>query len=200
MSLPSKKTLKLIVALIIIIYAASPYGAKNFPTNPQASYVITPTTHVKRHLSPSVSAVPPVVSPEMQGQPEIRKVIRIVDGDTIVIEGNKKLRYIGINTPESVDPRRPVQCLANEASQRNKELVEGKLVTLEKDVSETDKYGRLLRYVYVDGVMINKQLVQEGYALASAYPPDVKHQSELKEAENEARENKRGMWNSCVTK
>jgi micrococcal nuclease len=124
-------------------------------------------------------------------------VIRVVDGDTIVIDGNRKLRYIGMNTPETVDPRRPVQCFGKKASERNKELVEGQTVTLEKDISETDKYGRLLRYVYLDGVMINKQLVTEGYAVASAYPPDVKHQTELKQAETEARNNNLGLWSDC---
>jgi micrococcal nuclease len=200
MPLPSKKTLKTLLALIIVIVASSPIAAKNLPSNPQIPFFITPTPHIRRKPSPSAPTNPPPIPSDKLGQAEIRKVIRIVDGDTITLEGNIKLRYIGINTPESVDPRRPVQCFAKEASQRNRELVEGQIVTLEKDVSETDKYGRLLRYVYVNGIMINKQLVQEGYALASAYPPDVKHQKELKEAEKDAQQNKRGLWSNCETK
>lgn len=128
---------------------------------------------------------------------QLVKVIRIADGDTITIEGGEKLRYIGINTPESVDPRRPVECFGKEASLRNKELVEGKIIGIEKDVSQTDRFGRLLRYVYVGDVMINEQLVREGYAFASAYPPDVKYQERLQAAEQDAKENRRGLWSTC---
>jgi endonuclease YncB( thermonuclease family) len=90
-----------------------------------------------------------------------------VDGDTIevAIDGQEyKVRYIGIDTPESVDPRRPVECFGKEAADKNQELVEGKIVGLEKDVSETDAFGRLLRYVWLDGRLINARLVSAGYA------------------------------------
>ncbi|MBI2913209.1 MAG: thermonuclease family protein [Chloroflexi bacterium] len=132
-------------------------------------------------------------------------VTRVVDGDTIdaVIEGQQfRLRYIGIDTPETVDPRRPVGCFGKEASQRNRELVEGKTVLLEKDVSETDQFGRLLRYVWLadpstgsgQAQMVNATLVQEGYALASTYPPDVKHAELFASLQAEAREAGRGLW------
>lgn len=125
------------------------------------------------------------------------KVVRVVDGDTIhVLIGGRDhtVRYIGIDTPETVDPRRPVQPFGKEATERNRQLVEGKTVTLEKDVSETDRFGRLLRYVYVDGRMVNATLVEEGYARAVSYPPDVKHQELLRRLEREAREARRGLW------
>jgi len=122
------------------------------------------------------------------------KVIRVVDGDTIEIEGGQKVRYIGIDTPETVDPRKSVQCFGKEASDKNKELVEGKEVELEKDVSETDKYGRLLRYVWIGDLLINEFLVQEGYAQSSSYPPDVKYQERFDEAEQKAREEEKGLW------
>lgn len=124
-------------------------------------------------------------------------VTRVVDGDTIEISGGQKLRYIGIDTPETVDPARPVGCFGKEASNKNKALVEGKKVRLEKDVSETDKYGRLLRYVYVDDVFVNQNLVAEGFAKASSYPPDVKYQEIFRAAEKAARENNKGLWGSC---
>lgn len=130
------------------------------------------------------------------------QVVRVVDGDTIdvVIEGQRyRVRYIGIDTPESVDPRRPVECFGREASQRNKELVEGKTVYLEKDVSETDRYGRLLRYVWADGEMVNARLVEEGYATVSTYPPDVKHAELLARLQAEAQEAGRGLWGACPT-
>ena len=101
-------------------------------------------------------------------------VSRVIDGDTIELAGGEHLRYIGIDTPEEVDPRKPVQCFATEAAERNKELVEGKDVVFYKDVSERDRYGRLLGFVYLpDGTFVNRMLVSEGYAFSYAYPPDV---------------------------
>ncbi len=131
----------------------------------------------------------------------IVRVTRVIDGDTIGVEiGSliEKVRYIGINAPETVDPRKPVQCFGAEASQRNKELVESKLVRLEKDVSDRDKYGRLLRFVYLpDGGFVNFELVKEGYASASAFPPDVKYAAEFVAAEKYARGAKLGLWGAC---
>jgi micrococcal nuclease len=125
------------------------------------------------------------------------KVIRVIDGDTIEIEGGERVRYIGIDTPETVDPRKPVQCFGVEASKKNKELVEGKMVRLEKDVTDRDKYNRLLRYIWLDDVLINKKLVEEGFAHSYSYPPDVKYQSLFVQAEKEAREGKIGLWQAC---
>jgi hypothetical protein len=90
-------------------------------------------------------------------------VVQVVDGDTIEVEMDGRrhtVRYIGIDTPEVADPRRPVMCYGEEASRRNRQLVEGRTVLLEKNVSETDRYGRLLRYVWADGVFVNAALVR----------------------------------------
>ena len=123
--------------------------------------------------------------------PETAKVTQVIDGDTINIEGGYRVRYIGIDTPEI----RPVaEAYGLEAWQVNRQLVEGKEVRLERDVSETDKYGRLLRYVYVDDVFVNAELVRLGLAEAKAYPPDIKYQEYLEELEGEARAAGRGMW------
>lgn len=122
------------------------------------------------------------------------RVSRVVDGDTIELENGSKIRYIGVDTPESVDPRRGVECFGKEASERNRALVEGRAVRLESDVSDTDMYDRLLRYVFVGDLFVNEYLVREGYARASSYPPDVKYQTLFREAEREAREMKRGLW------
>ncbi len=131
-------------------------------------------------------------------------MVRVVDGDTIdvVIEGQQfRVRYIGIDTPETVDPRRPVGCFGKEASARNRELVEGRTVGLEKDVSETDAFGRLLRYVWLDGRMVNAALVEEGYASASTYPPDVKYAELFASLQAQAREASRGLWgDACATR
>ena len=128
------------------------------------------------------------------------RVTRVVDGDTIHVElGGKdyRLRYIGIDTPETVDPRRPVGCFGAEASERNRQLVEGRTVGLEKDVSETDSFGRLLRYVWVEDQMVNEALVVEGYALAATYPPDVRYSGVFASLQAQAREGKRGLWGAA---
>ena len=119
------------------------------------------------------------------------KVVRVIDGDTIEIAGGAHVRYIGMDTPETY-PK--VEFYGPEAKSKNIELVEGKLVTLEKDVSETDKYGRLLRYVYVDGVFVNGELVRLGYAEAVSYPPDTRYQWQLEQLEKEAKAAKLGIW------
>jgi micrococcal nuclease len=119
------------------------------------------------------------------------RVTEVIDGDTIIIEGGYHIRYIGIDTPE-VRPQ--VEAFGQEAWQANRDLVEGKTIRLERDVSETDKYGRLLRYVWVDGTMVNAELVRQGLAEAKAYPPDTKYQSYLEQVEAEAKLAGRGMW------
>jgi len=118
-------------------------------------------------------------------------VVRIVDGDTIEvnISGNlHRVRYIGIDTPETGQPG------GEEATNVNVELVAGRTVYLEKDISETDRYGRLLRYVWVEEGMVNALLVARGYAQVATYPPDVKYQQEFLELQRQAREAGLGLW------
>jgi len=133
---------------------------------------------------------------------ELVKVVRVVDGDTINVEIDGKVepvRYIGIDTPETVDPRKPVQCFGVEASKKNKELVEGKMVRLETDITDRDKYNRLLRYVWLGDILINQALVDQGYAKSYSYPPDVKYQDKFVAAEKKAREDKLGLWTACTS-
>jgi micrococcal nuclease len=131
---------------------------------------------------------------------ETYAVLRVVDGDTIVVSiGGKSetVRLIGIDTPETVDPRKAVQCFGKEASDKTKELLAGQRVMLEKDPSqgERDKYGRLLAYVYrSDGLSINKYLVEQGYAHEYTYNAPYKYQAEFKAAEAEARQQGSGLW------
>ena len=132
------------------------------------------------------------------GESTVNIVARVVDADTIELSSKQKVRYIGINAPETKHPTKEVECFGKVASLKNKELTEGKEIRLEKDISETDRYGRLLRYVYVirdnEEIFINEYLVREGYAKASSYPPDIKYQELFKQAENEARELNKGLW------
>lgn len=127
---------------------------------------------------------------------------RVVDGDTIEVQlggALYRVRYIGMDTPELTDSRPEVRALAQEATRVNESLVGGKTVLLEKDVSETDRYGRLLRYVYVGELFVNAELVRLGYAQVATYPPDVKYQELFLELEREARQAGRGLWASVPT-
>ena len=133
-------------------------------------------------LLPLSACIPP---------PETATVTRVIDGDTIIIGSGQKVRYIGIDTPE-VQPE--PEAYGMEAWNANRRLVEGKKVRLERDVSETDKYGRLLRYVYVDKIFVNAELVRLGLAEAKSYPPDTKNQKYLEGLEAVARETGWGMW------
>jgi micrococcal nuclease len=129
------------------------------------------------------------------------KVTRIIDGDTIVVAVGSKsyhIRYIGMDTPEEVKPNTPIQAMAREAAAANARLVAGKSVILERDVSETDRFGRLLRDVWVqrDGVLtlVGLELVRTGFAQVTTFPPDVKYVDELTAAEAEARSAELGLW------
>jgi micrococcal nuclease len=128
----------------------------------------------------------------------VAQVVNVVDGDTIdVLVGGRqyRVRYIGVDTPETVHPTRGVEPGGIEASNRNKQLVGGKTVYLEKDISETDKYGRLLRFVWLDeGTMVNAVLVEEGYAQVATYPPDVKYQDRFLALQRKAMEEGLGLW------
>lgn len=129
-------------------------------------------------------------------------VSRVVDGDTIELQNGKTVRLIGIDTPETVDPRRPVGCFGKEASNETKNLLTGRIVVLQKDISQTDKYGRLLRFVFLplengQTLFVNDYLVREGFARARVYPPDRKFESRFLEAEEKAKTHKKGLWGQC---
>jgi micrococcal nuclease len=127
-------------------------------------------------------------------------VIKVVDGDTVAVniaDKSETIRIIGINTPETVDPRKPVECFGQEASAKAHELLDGKSVILEADATqgERDKYGRLLRYVFLpDGSDFGKTMISEGYAYEYTYSTPYKYQEAYKAAQGEAQTAKRGLW------
>jgi micrococcal nuclease len=138
-----------------------------------------------------------------QRGPGAATVVRVIDGDTLVVrlEGHDEhLRMIGIDTPESVAPDRPVECYGKEASTRTAQLVPpGTAVRIARDVEPRDRYGRLLGYVYraKDNVLVNQTLVQEGFAEAKEYPPNTAMQRPLEAAESQARAKRAGLWGAC---
>jgi micrococcal nuclease len=138
-----------------------------------------------------------------QGPTEQARVVRVVDGDTIVVDrgnGHERLRYIGIDTPETVKPDTPVAWMGPEATAANEVLVEGREIVLERDVSEVDQYGRLLRYVWLESdagwLMVNEELLRRGVAQVTTYPPDVAYVDRFLAAQRAAREAGVGLWGS----
>jgi len=185
-----------IVTSVLLISAVACSGVAEAPTksNPPAT------------LKTPVSFTSPLSQPSIKDQARDRvaaQVVNVVDGDTVDVRiaGRKlRVRYIGIDTPETVHPTRGEEPYGRVASDRNKELVSGQTVYLEKDVTETDRYGRLLRYVWLaDGSMVNATLVAEGYAQVATYPPDVRYLNRFLELQREARAEGRGLWSLSPT-
>ncbi|MCB9078634.1 MAG: thermonuclease family protein [Anaerolineaceae bacterium] len=167
----------------------------------QATSLPLPTPHLEAATptptrvvadTPTVTSTPlPISTPDIF---QYASVVRVIDGDTIEVMIDSveyTVRYILIDTPETHGEVEPFGAAAAEA---NRQLTEGKTVLLEKDVSETDRYGRLLRYVYVDDMMVNELLVQIGLAQVATYPPDVKYLDRILAAQNHAQDKELGMW------
>jgi micrococcal nuclease len=151
-------------------------------------------------------------APEIETQPEkpkagveLYRVVKVIDGDTIDLDINgqtERIRLIGMDTPETVDPRKTVECFGKEASNKAKEMLTAKSVKIAADPTQDnrDKYKRLLRYVYLeDGTNFNKLMISEGYAHEYTYYVPYQLQVEFKAAQKDAEENERGLWSpsSC---
>ncbi|MBK9179072.1 MAG: thermonuclease family protein [Acidimicrobiales bacterium] len=142
-------------------------------------------------------------APSTGDPPGAATVERVVDGDTIVVDlggRSERVRLIGIDTPESVDPRRSVECFGREAAAFTASLLPaGTPVRLVRDVEARDRYDRLLAYVYrqPDGLFVNAELARQGYALPLTIPPNVAHGDELRALAAEARDVGRGLWAAC---
>ena len=125
-------------------------------------------------------------------------VERVVDGDTIIVAGIGSVRLIGVDTPETVHPNRPVEFFGKEASAFTRQLLDGKRVRLEYDQERQDRYGRTLAYVYLaDGTFANAEIIRRGYGHAYTRFP-FQHMEEFRELEREARTSRRGLWGEVV--
>jgi len=186
------------IALAACLFLAACSGAPAID-----EFVATPTripaTATPRATSTAEVTERPPPSPELGSAPigptEVATVLSITDGDTIRVDrgyGSEPVRYIGINTPEAGDPG------GSEATAENARLVEGMQVVLERDVSETDQFDRLLRYVWIDTgsgwTFVNGELVRRGFAQAATYPPDVRFTDFFITAERGARSAGVGLW------
>lgn len=151
----------------------------------------------------SAATIPAATAPSVAASSStavLHKIVRVVDGDTVVVELNgtpTTLRLIGLDTPEVVDPRKPVQCFGIEASDRAKELLMNTSVRIEHDESQgiLDKYGRTLAYIFLpDGTNFAQRMIAGGYAHEYTYRLPYKYQPDFKAAEKAARESRRGLW------
>ena len=133
-------------------------------------------------------------------QRDLRTVVRVIDGDTVLLDGEERVRLIGIDTPETVHPSRPVECYGREASAFLRQTVQGRNVRLQFEQQRQDRYGRTLAYLYLkDGTFVNAEMVREGYAHAyTRYP--FRHMEDFRRLERSAREAGRGLWGpACAT-
>ncbi|KND51444.1 MAG: micrococcal nuclease [Parcubacteria bacterium C7867-001] len=180
-----RKLLLALGFLVVFVYAA--YTGADLPKNGQ---------YVDR-LSGKAVPIDPSVTFEY-GKPI--QIAYVVDGDTAQLINGEYVRYIGIDTPEEFDPRKPEQCYAKEAAAENRKLVQGQYVVIQKEITERDKYGRILGYLYLsDGTFVNKKLVEDGFAFAYPYKPDTAKADEFAAAEVAAKEAKHGLWSVCTT-
>lgn len=191
-----KKTLYILGIIVVLFIVLASFGSNN-STNPELKNIIKQDEAV---VLASTTEKDVVTESKAVIKSNLYSVIKVVDGDTMDVSINgatERIRLIGINTPETVDPRKPVECFGKEASAKAKELLTNKKVYLEADPSqgERDKYNRLLRYVFLeDGTSFNFLMIKEGYAYEYTYDIPYKYQTEYKQAQKVAQSSKAGLW------
>lgn len=197
-----KKAIFLVIGFLVFIFSIdSPDSSKTATqvADQKVASEVKADSEVKTE-APTAPEAAQIESPAPEQSRTLYPVLRVVDGDTVAVEVDGKqevLRLIGINTPETVDPRTPVECFGKEASNKSKEVLTGKKVSIEADSTQDnlDKYNRPLRYVYLeDGTNFNKMMIEEGYAYEYTYNTPYKYQADFKEAERKAKEEKKGLW------
>jgi micrococcal nuclease len=217
--MPKKKPLKFILAFFVLILSVTSIllsdtsskqvsfgtnGVKTAPTQKPGESVEGASASVidqnqKNNPVEQIDAGSDSQPSESEGA-QIYKVVHVVDGDTldVDIDGRKtRIRVIGIDTPETVDPRKTVQCFGVEASNKAKQTLSNQFVTIESDPTQDDKdrYGRLLRYITLsDGTDYGFFMISNGYAHEYTYHISYEKQSDYRQAESDARDNNRGLW------
>jgi len=171
--------------------ATATHAPSATPTLPPTDTPTATPTVIPTDTPTATHTAIPTETPLPAAEGTLASVSEVVDGDTIGVTVNGqsyRLRYIGVDSPEPGEPR------GIEAQRANTELVLGQTVLLEKDVSDTDRYGRLLRYVWIGDMMVNAELVRIGWARAQAYPPDTRYHELFVQLERQARDAQRGLW------
>lgn len=164
----------------LVVPNAQPTSQNGIPSPTAASTTVVPT------------GPPPSVDPYAAVA-----VTRVIDGDTIEVflaGHHEKVRLIGVDTPETVDPSEPIGCYGKQASRFTTNILEGETVSLELDVEERDRYGRLLAYVYLGNEMFNEKLLKDGYGQVATFPPNVEYVNRFLNAQRYARRQELGLW------
>lgn len=196
---PQALFIYLVVVGIVIIYNTFLAGTDTPDGSNWANDAVHPTI-ASQNIKISEVVTNQASATASQHRSEVSLVKRVIDGDTIELEDGRRVRLIGVNTRERFKAGGP-ECFAEEAYHALQNKIEGKEVLLTKDVSEVDKYKRLLRYIYLDNVFINDWLVREGYAQVSTFPPDVTHQKDFLASQKIAKDEKKGLWGEvCMGK
>ncbi len=181
MKLPMSRKIKLIIGILVgLILSLACAGVGDVPPISE----LPPET-------PRVTLVPLETPTRILPTPsnlETATVAKVIDGDTVELTDGRRVRYIGINTPERDQP------FYDEAATINRQLVEGKRIQLELDVEAIDRYGRILAYVWSERGLVNLEIVRQGFANSFTIPPNVRYQTFFRQAEREAREAERGLW------
>lgn len=184
-----RKNTILNLLVVVVLGLAAYWGKSHWPVTGQ------PATNQPVTRQPATGQ-PATNSRVAAGDEETTLVERVVDGDTLVISGGDRVRLIGVDTPETKHPNKPVQPFGKEASEFTRRMVEGKRVQIQFDPGETkDKYGRTLAYVYIDGQFLNELLLREGLARAMLnYPFSADAKARFRAAEADAKAARRGIW------
>ncbi|HEX9890936.1 MAG TPA: thermonuclease family protein [Actinomycetota bacterium] len=139
----------------------------------------------------------PEQGPSAGGSSDRATVARVVDGDTVWLEGGEKVRLIGIDAPEVEHPGQPGECFGDRGTEALRRMVLDRRVRVETDVALRDPFDRLLAYLWVGNRMVNETLVEHGFAIARRYPPNLRHAARLEAAQRRARAAGRGLWGTC---
>ncbi|MCB0162855.1 MAG: lamin tail domain-containing protein [Anaerolineae bacterium] len=189
----STKLSTLLIPIVCLLIGLACAGTETAPDDSPTTLPVSTATlpsDPSPTQPPEASATPlPDPGPTQPGgNLDTATVARVVDGDTIELTDGRRVRYIGVNTPERGQP------YYSEASEANRQLVDGRQVQLEFDQDTFDQYGRTLAYIWADGVLVNLEIIARGYANAFTVPPNVKYDADFRQAEREARDAGRGLW------
>ena len=193
--------MQLVIAFVVSLVVVSPFTSEGDRQTVAATAPGTTTTvQVTTTAAPATSTTT-TLPPAVPAQGDDSSVVRVIDGDTIEVTGGTRVRLIGVDTPETVDPGSPVECFGPEATRYANELVPpGTRVRLVYDVQRRDSFGRTLAYVYKlsDGVFVNLAMARNGFAQQDTVPPNVAHAEEFRAAAAGARTAGLGLWNACL--
>lgn len=191
---------QLTIVVVAATVLASPFSSAAEEPAPKASTRVEVTT-TSAAPAPAITTTTSAPAPGIPAQGDDTSVVRVIDGDTIEVAGSTRVRLIGIDTPETVHPGRPVECFGPEATRYAQELLPaGTRIRLVYDVQRTDFFGRTLAYVYKlsDGVFVNLALARNGFAQQSTVPPNVAHAEDFRVAAADARTANLGLWSGCA--